>query len=133
MEEEARIQAQLDEAERTIKRERMEVDRRRAREEDGRSHSRDSPAEGRANTDQPCLSHSSPNAQRGNRDDDLDVVIGDDYITDADHGSVNPVRGKHESTNVEATGDNKERGHTDAAVQDGGDVVIEAGEDAVIY
>lgn len=131
-EEEARIQAQLEEAESTIKRERADVDRQRAHEDEDERGRRDSPAEESANTDHPRLSRSSPDVQRESRDDDLNVDTGDDNAAGADHGSVNPSNRKHENTNVRVPDHDKER-HSDATVQDGGDIVIEAGEDAVIY
>ena len=115
----------MEEAEATIKRERVDVDRRRAREDEDERSRLDSLAEERANTDHPQLSRSSFDVQRESRDDDPDMDMGID-------GSVNPSPRHHETTNMRAPDHDDERRDSDATAQDGGDV-IEAGEDAVIY
>ncbi|KAF8423679.1 pinin/SDK/memA/ protein conserved region-domain-containing protein [Tirmania nivea] len=127
-EEEARIQAQLDEAEATIERERAEVDRRRTLENEDRGFQ----TVECTNTDHSRRSRPSPDGRRESRDDDQDVM-GDDATASADHVSVNPSIEEHENTNVTVPDHDNERRRSDATVQDGGDVVIEAGEDAVIY
>lgn len=129
-EEEARIQEQLDEAELTIQRERADFERLRAREDEDEGQRPEATAERHTNADYSRPSRSSPYVQR---DDELDTVMGDDTTIRADHDSVNPSNEKNENTNVSTPEQDDERRRSDTTVQDVGDVVIEAGEDTVIY
>jgi len=120
--EEARIQEQLDEAEATIKQERAEFEERRAREEEEKIRRHESTENDHANQDL---------AKSG--DKSLEITRGENDTTMGGQDPVIPSNGKHETTNVIAPDDEDERKHSDAAAQDVGDVVIEAGEDTVIY
>lgn len=71
--------------------------------------------------------------QKGNRDEELDVVAGDNGASGVDNGVGNAWSRKYENTGVRAPDQGQERRRSVGMIQEGGEVVIEAGEDTVIY
>ena len=115
----------------TIKQEQAEFDARRAQEEEGdlRARRRE-PATDRTNPEYPSKVQVGDNK-------DLDTLMeDDDGDIRGDQSLVNPSTLNTGHTNVSAAAVNNNdegRRHSDAAAHDLGDVVIEAGEDTVIY
>lgn len=117
----------------TIKRELADVERGRVRDVSDERRQSEFTSDEHTNTDHPQTFRSSPDIQRKRDDDDLDTVMVENDNSKAIQTPVNPSNGKQENTNVSAPVDDVERRGSDTTAQDVGDVVIEAGEDTVIY